>query len=113
MAAEEEAKRLEELIRPADPNPLFLDKNSPSLKLLMQIRDEAHRFGITFHRSKRSKGQIHSQLDEIKGVGSSTKEKLLKEFKSVRRISEQDLETLSKILGKSKGKIVFDHFHKS
>ncbi len=105
------AKRLEELIRPGDPNPLFLDKNSPSLRLIMQLRDEAHRFGITFHRSLRSKGQIHSQLDQIKGIGPVAKEKLLKEFKSVKRISEAPKEDLYAVIGKSKGNIVYSFFH--
>lgn len=105
------AKRLEELIRPGDPNPLFLDKNSPSLKLIMQLRDEAHRFGITFHRSLRSKGQIHSQLDDIKGIGPVAKEKLLKEFKSTKRIAQESEEELAKVLGKAKAAIVYKHFH--
>lgn len=105
------AKRLEELIKPGDPNPLFLDKNSPSLKLIMQLRDEAHRFGITFHRSLRSKGQIHSQLDDIKGIGPVAKEKLLKEFKSVKRIAEESEEEIAKVLGPAKASIVYKHFH--
>ena len=104
------AKRLEELIKPGDPNPLFLDKNSPSLKLIMQLRDEAHRFGITFHRSLRSKGQIHSQLDDIKGIGPVAKEKLLKEFKSVKRIAQESEENLSKVVGAAKASIVHKHF---
>lgn len=104
------AKRLEELIKPGDPNPLFLDKNSPSLKLIMQLRDEAHRFGITFHRSLRSKGQIHSQLDDIKGIGPVAKEKLLKEFKSVKRIAQESEENLAKIVGAAKASIVHKHF---
>ena len=77
------AKRLEEILKPGDPNPLFIDKNSPSLKLIMQLRDEAHRFGIKFHRAKRSKGQLLSELDQIKGIGDVTKKRLLNEFKSV------------------------------
>ena len=104
------AKRLEELIKPGDPNPLFLDKNSPSLKLIMQLRDEAHRFGITFHRSLRSKGQIHSQLDDIKGIGPVAKEKLLKEFKSVKRIAQESEENLAKVVGAAKASIVHKHF---
>lgn len=93
------AKRLEELLKPGDPNPLFLDKNSPSLKLVMQLRDEAHRFGITFHRSKRSKGQLDSELNQIKGIGEATIEKLLTHFKSVKRIKEASLEELTAVVG--------------
>ncbi len=103
------AKRLEELLKPGDPNPLFLDKNSPSLKLIMQLRDEAHRFGITFHRAKRSKGQIKSELDDIKGIGESTKEKLLQKFKSVHRIKNANLEELAECIGNSKGRIVYNY----
>ncbi len=105
------AKRLEELVRPGDPNPLFLDKNSPGLKLIMQLRDEAHRFGITFHRSKRSKSQINSELSEIKGVGTATEEKLIKSFKSVARIKSATYEELSAILGNSAAQKVYGHFH--
>ena len=91
------AKRLEEVIRVGDPYPLFIDRNSQALKLLQQIRDEAHRFGITFHRSLRSKQQIHSALTEIKGVGEQTEKRLLMHFGSVARIaaaSEQDIAAL-------------------
>lgn len=105
------AKRLEELIKPGDPNPLFLDKNSPSLKIIMQIRDEAHRFGITFHRNKRSKGQIHSELDDIKGVGEATKEKLLQHFKSIARVKSASFQEISDVVGASKGKIVCEYFN--
>ena len=107
------AKRLEEILKPGDPNPLFIDKNSPSLKLIMQLRDEAHRFGIKFHRAKRSKGQLLSELDQIKGIGDVTKKRLLNEFKSVKIIAETDLEKLTAILGASKGKIIYEHFHQS
>lgn len=95
------AKRLEELVIPNDPIPLFLDKNSPSLKLLMNLRDEAHRFGITHHRARRSKGQTESALRRIPGVGAVTEQKLLLAFKSVKRIGEASLEELSNVVGKS------------
>ncbi len=95
------AKRLEELVIPDDPVPLFLDKNSPSLKLLMNLRDEAHRFGITHHRARRSKGQIESALRQISGVGETTERKLLSAYKSVKRIAEAPVEELSAIVGKS------------
>lgn len=95
------AKRLEELVIPSDPVPLFLDKNSPSLKLLMALRDEAHRFGITHHRAKRSKGQISSSLRQIPGVGQVTEEKLLMAFKSAKRVGEASLDDLTAVVGKS------------
>ena len=104
------AKRLEELIKPGDPNPLFLDKNSPSLKLIMQLRDEAHRFGITFHRSLRSKRQTQSELTAIKGIGEATSKKLLQHFKSVARIKKASEEDLAAVIGKSAAKKVFSHF---
>ena len=103
------AKRLEELIKPGDPNPLFLDKNSPSLKLIMQLRDEAHRFGITFHRSLRSKRQTKSELTGIKGIGEATAKKLLQHFKSVARIKKASEEDLATVIGKSAAKKVSTH----
>ncbi|MBE6245025.1 MAG: excinuclease ABC subunit C [Bacteroidales bacterium] len=103
------AKRLEELIKPGDPNPLFLDKNSPSLKLIMQLRDEAHRFGITFHRSLRSKRQTNSELTSIKGIGEATAKKLLQHFKSVARIKKASEEDLAAVIGKSAAKKVSGH----
>ncbi|MBP5692814.1 MAG: excinuclease ABC subunit C [Bacteroidales bacterium] len=106
------AKRLEELIRPGDPNPLFLDKNSPSLKIIMQLRDEAHRFGITFHRSLRSKRQTNSELTSISGIGETTAKKLLQHFKSVARIRKATEEELAAIIGKSAAKKVFTYFNK-
>ncbi|MBQ2491845.1 MAG: excinuclease ABC subunit C [Bacteroidales bacterium] len=93
------AKRLEELIRPGDPNPLFLDKNSPGLKTIMQLRDEAHRFGITFHRSLRSKQQVKSILREIKGVGEQTEKRLLMRFGSVPRIAAASQEDIAALVG--------------
>ena len=92
------AKRMELVIRIDDPYPLFLDRNSHALKVLMQIRDEAHRFGITFHRSLRSKAQIHSVLRDIKGVGEQTEKRLLMHFGSVARIAAASLEDLSKLV---------------
>lgn len=101
------AKRLEEIYFPADPIPLYLDKNSESLRLIQQLRDEAHRFGITFHRKKRSQQQIASQLDAIKGIGPLIKEKLLKKYKSVKRIKETPPEEIAELIGKHKTKILF------
>ena len=104
------AKRLEELIIPGDPTPLFLDKNSPGLKLIMQLRDEAHRFGITFHRLKRSKGQINSELRDIKGIGEETEKKLLQRYKSVARLREISAEELTEFAGAKVAQAIKSHF---
>ena len=93
------AKRLEEIIVPGDPLPLFLDRNSSSLRVLMQIRDEAHRFGITHHRNRRSKSQTVSALRAIPGVGEATEQKLLRHFRSLKKIKEASFEELSAIVG--------------
>lgn len=93
------AKRLEEVIRVGDPYPLFIDRNSQALKVLQQIRDEAHRFGITFHRSLRSKQQTHSALRDIKGVGEQTEQRLLMHFGSVARIAASPVDDISKLVG--------------
>ncbi len=105
------AKRLEEIYFPGDQLPLYIDKKSRSLQVVQALRDEAHRFGITHHRLRRSKGQVVSELDSIKGVGEATAKALMKEFKSVKRIREASLEDLEACIGKAKGKLVFDHFH--
>ena len=95
------AERLEEVIIPGDPHPLFLDKNSDSLRILMHIRDEAHRFGITHHRAKRTKHEVDSALREIPGVGPSTETKLLRKFRSVKRIAAASEEELAAEVGPS------------
>lgn len=100
------AKRLEEIYFPNDPVPLYIDKNSETLKLIQQLRDEAHRFGLTFHRKKRSKSQIASELDTIEGIGPVTKKKLLAHFKSIKRIKEADEEEIKNIIGSSKAKLI-------
>ncbi|MBD5356259.1 MAG: excinuclease ABC subunit UvrC [Bacteroides sp.] len=105
------AKRLEEIYFPGDQLPLYIDKTSRSLQVVQALRDEAHRFGITHHRLRRSKGQVVSELDSIKGIGEATAKALMKEFKSVKRIREASLEDLETCIGKAKGKLVFDHFH--
>lgn len=105
------AKRLEEIYFPGDSLPLYINKTSPSLRVIQAMRDEAHRFGITHHRDRRSKGQTVSELDSIKGVGPATKTALIKQFKSVKRIKEASLEDISEAVGKSKGAIVYSHFH--
>ncbi len=106
------AKRLEEIYFPEDSVPLYLDKNSESLKLIQQLRDEAHRFGITFHRKKRSKQQIVSELDTVKGIGETLKTKLLKHYKSVKKIKEAPLEELENLIGKKKANILYEGLKK-
>ena len=101
------AKRLEEIYFPEDPIPLYLDKKSETLKIIQQLRNEAHRFGITLHRNLRSKGSLNSQLDEIKGIGPKTKELLLKKFKSLKRIKAASQKELIDALGKVKGAQLF------
>ena len=105
------AKRLEEIYFPGDSIPLYLDKNSESLKLIQRLRDEAHRFGITFHRQKRSHTQLTSSLDTIKGIGEKTKTTLLTHYKSVARIKEATEEELAKLIGSSKAHITYQHLH--
>jgi len=105
------AKRLEELYFPGDPLPLYLDKTSETLKIIQQLRDEAHRFSITHHRKRREKGAIKSQLTAIEGVGFSTSQKLLRKFKSVKRVKKASFEELSTVIGKAKALVVFGHFH--
>ncbi|MBA3663504.1 MAG: excinuclease ABC subunit C [Bacteroidetes bacterium] len=104
------AKRLEEIYFPNDPIPLYLDKRSETLKVIQHIRDEAHRFGITHHRNKRSRATFKSELSEIKGISDKTADKLLLELKSVKNIKEAGLEELEKVVGKSKAAIVFAYF---
>ena len=91
---------------PGDPTPLFLDKNSPALKLLMHLRDEAHRFGITHHRSKRTKNQITSKLLQIKGIGQATEQKLLQHFKSVKRLKAASEEEIAAVAGKKTAALI-------
>lgn len=105
------AKRLEEIYYPGDTLPLYLDKKSPSLRVIQHLRDEAHRFGITHHRNRRSKSQTVSELDGIKGIGPATKATLMKHFRSLKRLKEAEFEEIEKCVGKSKAELVFDHFH--
>ena len=105
------AKRLEEIFFPEDPIPLYLDKKSETLKILQQVRDEAHRFGVKHHRTRRTNSTIKSELEEIPGVGEKTIELLLSKLKSVKRIKEANLETLEEILGKSKAKVIWEFFN--
>jgi len=100
------AKRLEEIYFPNDTTPIYLDKRSESLRLIQQLRDEAHRFGITFHRKKRSKAMITTELQNIKGVGQQTIEILLQQFQSVERLKKATTDELVKVVGKQKADLV-------
>jgi len=104
------AKKLEEIYYPNDPLPMYLDKKSESLRIIQQMRDEAHRFGITHHRRLREKSTMSPQLMEIPGIGFSLNQKMLWKFKSVKNIRQASLEELQEVIGKAKGKLVFDYF---
>jgi excinuclease ABC subunit C len=104
------AKRLEEIYYPHDPVPLYIDKKSETLRIIQQLRDEVHRFGITHHRKRRSKGVVKTELSQIKGIGENTAGKLLRHFKSVKKIKEASMKELEDVVGKSKAKVVSDYF---
>ena len=105
------AERLEEIYFPGDSVPLYIDKNSESLKVIQHLRDEAHRFGITHHRNRRSKSQVASALDSIKGVGEKTRTTLLQHFKSLKRIREASLADITAVIGLAKAQIIYDALH--
>jgi excinuclease ABC subunit C len=104
------AKKLEEIFFPGDQYPIYLDKRSESLKTIQFMRNEAHRFGITHHRDKRSKSAITSELDQISGIGEKTKQILLSEYKSISNIKKSGLEEVTKKIGQSKATILFNYF---
>lgn len=104
------AKKLEEIYYPDDSLPLYIDKKSETLRVIQQLRDEVHRFGITHHRKRREKGVIKTELSEIKGIGDATAQALLKHFKSVKRIKEATAEELSEVIGPAKAKVVAGYF---
>ena len=104
------AKRLEELFYPNDPIPLYLDKKSETLKIIQQLRNEAHRFGIEHHRNKRSKTALNSELESIVGVGDKTILELLKKFKSAQRVSFAALDELEQVVGVSKAQIIYNYY---
>ena len=106
------AKKLEEIFFPGDQYPIYLDKRSESLKTIQFMRNEAHRFGITHHRDKRSKSAITSELDQISGIGEKTKHILLSEYKSISNIKKYGLEEVTKKIGRSKATILFNYFNK-
>jgi excinuclease ABC subunit C len=107
------AKNEEEIFFSGDKQSLKLPYNSESLKLIRRIRNEVHRFGINFHRKKRSKGTFKNELEDIPGIGKATADFLLKEYKSVKNIMKQKLEELSKLIGPAKAKLILDHYQYS
>ncbi len=105
------AKKLEEIYFPNDSVPLYLDKNSPALRIIQHLRDEAHRFGISFHRQKRSQNFTSSELETIEGIGNKTAIALLSHFKSVEKIKGLSEEKIAEVIGPAKAKIIYRHFH--
>ena len=105
------AKRLEELFYPGDSIPLYLDKRSETLKIIQQLRNEAHRFGITFHRNKRSNAALGTELESIPGIGEKTAVELLKHFRSVKRIQTAEKKEIIEIIGNAKGTLIYNHYH--
>jgi excinuclease ABC subunit C len=106
------AKKLEEIYFPGDSVPLYLDKNSISLKIIQQLRNEAHRFGINFHRNKRSSEMTKSELDQIKGIGTKTKEILVKKIGSIEKIKNSSLDDLKNLIGMKKASLLIGYFKK-
>jgi excinuclease ABC subunit C len=107
------AKRLEELYFPGDKYPLYLDKRSETLRVIQRLRDEAHRFGITHHRNRRSKSSLKSELEDIAGIGPASIKELLRKFKSVKRVKEATEMELAEVVGKAKAKSMVQHFNKT
>ncbi|MDR6300052.1 excinuclease ABC subunit UvrC [Mesonia maritima] len=105
------AKRLEELFYPGDSIPLYLDKKSETLKVIQQLRNEAHRFGITFHRNKRSSAALGTELEQISGIGEKTAIELLKQFRSTKKIAKLSKKELADVIGNSKATLVYNHYH--
>ena len=106
------AKRLEELFYPNDPIPLYLDKKSETLKIIQQLRNEAHRFGIEHHRNKRSKQALNTEMETIPGIGEKTIVELLKVFKSAKRISNAKIDELEEVVGNSRATKIYNYYHK-
>lgn len=109
--AKNDKHRTNELLYGLPPQTIGLKTDSELFKALTQIQDEVHRYAISFHRNKRSKHQLHSELDDIQGIGTKTKETLLKEFKTVQKIKTADIQELTNIIGKSKATLIFNYFH--
>jgi excinuclease ABC subunit C len=110
--AKDDRHRTNELLYGWPPEVIGLNTNSELFHVLSRIQDEVHRYAITFHRDKRSKHALHSELDDIKGIGPKTKDALIKAFKSVKKIKESEIETLTETIGEAKAKVIFDYFHK-
>lgn len=106
------AERMEEVYRVGDPYPMFIDRNSPALKVLQQIRDEAHRFGITFHRKLRSKSQVESVLSGIKGVGEKTEQRLILRFGSVARIASASVDEIAELVGPKLAQTILEELNR-
>ncbi|HLW15437.1 MAG TPA: helix-hairpin-helix domain-containing protein, partial [Flavobacteriaceae bacterium] len=104
------AERLDEIYAPGDPIPLFIDKSSETLKVIQQLRNEAHRFGLSFHRQKRSKKALHSDLENIPGIGPKTIESLLQRFKSLKRIKSANFEELVEVAGKARANAIKNYY---
>ena len=109
--AKDDRHRTNELLYGFPPVVIGLKTDSELFHVLTQIQDEVHRYAITFHRDKRSKHQLHSELDDIKGVGPKTKDILLKKMRSVKNIKEADIKALTELIGPSKAEIIWNHFH--
>ena len=110
--AKDNRHRTNELLYGVPPMVVGMKTDSELFRLLTRMQDEVHRFAITFHRDKRSKHALHSELDDIRGIGPKTRDALLKAFKSVKRIKEADIQQLTDIIGSSKAEIIFNHFNK-
>ena len=109
--AKDNRHRTNELLFGFPPQTIGIDIKSELFRVLTQIQDEVHRYAITFHREKRSKNALHSELDDIKGIGPKTKDLLIKQYKSVKKIKEQDLSELSNLIGQAKAEIIYNYFH--
>ena len=109
--AKDDRHRTNELLFGFPQQTIALDIKGELFKVLTQIQDEVHRYAISFHRDKRSKAQLHSELDDIKGIGPKTKDALLKKLKTVKRVKESDLQELTEVIGASKATIVYNYFH--
>ena len=109
--AKDNKHRTNELLFGFPPVTIGIDIKSELFKVLTQIQDEVHRYAITFHRDKRSRHALHSELDDIKGLGPKGKEALMKAFGSVKRAKEADIQEITQLLGDNKGKIIYNHFH--
>ena len=109
--AKDNRHRTNELLFGNPPQVIGIQTNSELFHVLTRIQDEVHRYAITFHRDKRSKHALHSELDDIQGIGPKTRELILKKLKTVKRIKETDIQQLTEIIGTAKAKIIYDYFH--